>query len=391
MKMHIGKLTTKYIIPIGILFFVALFIIGIKFFVIKVGVDQVGVRTRIWGVTRGIVQKDYGPGWHRAISGIDQWDLYDSTVQTLELAKEPSHMGHDERKEAAVRTADDYDVSVDMVVKYQIKKEEAWKLRQNIGVGERYKVIVENETRDIARSIFGKMVERDLYNPEEKRKRAAECKILLTERLVPRHVNVVDVLILEMRFDPQLERKIKNIKLAELDNVLNISKTLAAEQRGITQTIDADTEAIAQKITGDKERSLTVLDAETSKRITEILAEADKYLVQKKAEGDLYKQQRKADGTLLIKYSQAEGERLRREALAGMGGDIIVAMEAARNINLADLSISSLDLNLLDIDDMATRLGVTDTKGKLRVDSKTFKQIQEMLNQPKGTDTIKPK
>src|SRR3989304_6809534 len=209
--MHLGKLTTKYFIPIGIFFFVTLFIVGVKFFVIKVGVDQVGVRTRIWGVTRGIVHKDYGPGWHRAVSGIDQWDLYDSTVQTLELAKEPSHMGHDERKEAAVRTADDYDVSVDMVVKYQIKKEEAWKLRQNIGGGERDKVIVENETRDIARSIFGKMVERELYNPEEKRKRAEECKILLTERLIPRHVNVIDVLILEMRFDPQLERKIKNI------------------------------------------------------------------------------------------------------------------------------------------------------------------------------------
>ena len=71
-----------------------------------------------------------------AISGIDQWDLYDSTVQTLELAKEPSYMGQrDERKEAALRTADDYDVSVDMIIKYQIKKDEAWKLRQNIGVG----------------------------------------------------------------------------------------------------------------------------------------------------------------------------------------------------------------------------------------------------------------
>lgn len=389
--MHIGKLTAKYIIPIGIVFVFMLFVLGIKFFVIKVGVDQVGVRTLIWGVTRGIVHKDYGPGWHRSISGIDQWDLYDSTVQTLELAKEPSRMGNDERKEAALRTADDYDVSVDMVVKYQIKKDAAWKLRQDVGVGERYKVIVENETRDIARSVFGKMVERDLYNPEEKRKRAAECKIELTQRLLARHVDVIDVLILEMRFDPQLERKIKNIKLAELDNVLNISKALAAEQRGITQTIDADTEALAQKIGGDKERALTVLDAETSKRITEILAEADKYLVQKRAEGDLYKQQRKADGTLLIKYSQAEGERLRREALAGMGGDIIVAMEAARNINLADVGISSLDLNLLDINDMATRLGVSDTEGKLRVDSKTFKQIQEMLNQPKGTEAVKPK
>jgi len=389
--MHISKLTAKYIIPIGIFLVIVISIVTIKFFVIKVGVDQAGVRTRIWGVTRGIVQKDYGPGWHRAITGIDQWDLYDCTVQTMELAKEPSHLGHDERKEAAIRTADDYDVSADIIIKYQIQKGEAWRLRQDIGVGERYKIIVENEIRDIARSVLGKMVERDLYNPVEKRRRAEEFKAQITERLANRHVDIIDVLILELRFDPQLDRKIKNIKLAELDNVLNKSKALAAEQRGITQTIDADTEAIAQKIGGDKERTITVLDAETTKRTIELLAEADKYLVQKKAEGDLYKQQRKAEGTLLIKQSQAEGERLRRQALTGMGGDIIVAMEAARNINLADINISSLDINLLDVDDMATRLGVSDTKGKLQVDSKTFKQIQEMLNQPKGTDTSKPK
>ncbi|BBO15761.1 conserved hypothetical protein [Candidatus Brocadia pituitae] len=385
--MNLGKFTAKYIIPIGILVFFVIFIIGIKFFVIKVGVDQVGVRTIIWGVKRGLVQKDYGPGWHRAISGIDQWDLYDSTVQTLELAKSPSRLGHDERQEAAIRTADDYDVSADIIVKYQIKKGHAWNLRQDIGVGERYKIIVENEIRDIARSVLGKMSERDLYNPDEKRKRATAFKDQLTVRLADRHVDIIDVLILEMRFDPQLERKIKNIKLAELDNVLNISKAQAAEQRGITQTIDADTEAIAQKIVGDKERSITVLDAETTKQTIEILAEADKYLIQKKAEGDLYKEQRVAEGNLLIKQAQAEGERLRREAISGMGGDIIVAMEAARNMNLADLNISSLDINLLDVDEMATRFGVSDVKGKLRVDSKAFKQIQDMLNLPKGTDT----
>ncbi|MDE1888669.1 MAG: SPFH domain-containing protein [Planctomycetota bacterium] len=389
--MHLGKFTAKYLIPIGIFLFIISFVVGVKFFVIKVGVDQVGVRTIVWGVKRGIVQRDYGPGWHRAISGVDQWDLYDSTVLTLEFAKEPLLMGHYERKDVAIRTADDYDVSVDMLVKFQIKSGEAWKLRQDIGVGERYIIIVENEARDVARSVLGKMVERDLYNPNEKRKRAEEFKVTLTDRLTLRHVTVIDVLIMEMRFDPQLERKIKNIKLAELDNILNKSKALAAEQRGITQTIDADTEALAQKISGDKERSITVLDAETTKKTIELLAEADKYLVQKKAEGDLYKQERKAEGTLLIRQSQAEGERLRREALAGLGGDIIVAMEAARNINLADVNISSLDLNLLDVDDMATRLGVSDTKGKLRVDPKTFKQIQEMLNQPKGTDTAKSK
>lgn len=245
--MHPGKLTIKYIFPIGILIVIVLFLVGIKFFVIKVGVDQVGVRTRVWGMKRGIVRKDYGPGWHRAISTIDQWDLYNITVQTLEFSKVHSGLGHDERKHIAVRTADDYDVEVDLIVKYRIKRGSAWELRQDIGVGERYKIIVENETRDVTRSIFGKMVEKDLYNPDQKRKRAEECKIKLTERLSPRHLEVINVLILEIRFDPQLDRKIKNIKLAELDNVLNKSKALAAEQRGITQTIEADTEAIAKK------------------------------------------------------------------------------------------------------------------------------------------------
>ncbi|MCF6157817.1 MAG: hypothetical protein E3K32_04440 [wastewater metagenome] len=388
--MQLGRFTAKYIIPVSILILIAIFVIGIKFFVIKVGVDQVGVRTIIWGVKRGIVQKDYGPGWHRAISSIDQWDLYDGTVQTLELAKEPSGIGSDERKEAAVRTADDYDVSVDMVIKYQIQKGEAWKIRQDLGAGERYKIIVENETRDTARSVFGKMVERDLYDPEEKRKRAEECKQQLSERLASRHLKVIDVLILEMRFDPQLERKIKNIKLAELDNVLNISKALAAEQRGITQTIDADTEAIAQKIGGDKERAITVLDAETTKTTIQLLAEADKYYIQKRAEGDLYKQERIAEGSLLIDKAKAEGERLRREALSGTGGDIIIAMEAARNMNLADINLSSLDLNLLDIDDMTTRFGVSDEKGTIRVDSEIFKKVQEMLKQTEDKETKKP-
>ncbi|MCF6150219.1 MAG: hypothetical protein E3K37_16380 [Candidatus Kuenenia sp.] len=378
--MHLGKLTAKYIFPIGIILIIALFIVGIKFFVIKVGADQVGVRTRVWGVSRGIVQRDYGPGWHRAISTIDQWDLYDITVQTLELAKEHSGLGHDERKHCAVRTADDYDVEIDLVVKYQIKRGSAWRLRQDLGVGERYKIIVENESRDVARSVFGKMVEKDLYNPEEKRKRAEECQLKLMERLEQRHLEIVDVLILEIRFDPQLDRKIKNIKVAELDNVLNKSKALAAEQRGITQTIEADTEAIALKISGDREREITVLDAETTKQVIERLAAADKYLIEKQAEGDRYKQQRKAEGELLIKLANAEGEKLRREALSGLGGDIIVAMEAARNVNLADINISTIDLNLLDVDDMATRLGVSDEKGKIRVNPQTFEEIKQMLD-----------
>ena len=40
-----------------------------------------------------------------------------------------------------------------------------------------------------------------------------------------------------------------------------------------------------------------------------------------------------------------------------MGGDLIVALEAARNINLDDVVVSTQDMDLLDVDEMIIKLG----------------------------------
>lgn len=347
----------RYGIVAGLI--IASFIIiyaGFKLCVTKVGIDQAGVRTKVWGVGKGVIEEDYGPGWHRKIVKIDAWDFYDTTVQTLEMTKEATKEGH-ERRNILIRTADDYEVSVDIIVKYQPIRGLVHRLRQDIGLGEKYKHIVESEVKDVSRSIFGKMKATDLYNPDEKRARAYEARLLLDEKLKSRHVNIVDVLILEITFDPQLERKIKNQKLAELDAVLNISKSLAAEKRGVTQEIDASTEAVAQEISGEKGGELLILKTLTEDKVEEILAEANKYLTEKKAEADLYKKKKQAEGRLLIKKAEAEGERLRREAMTGAGGDMIVALEAARNINLADIGVSTQDIDLLDIDKMINKFG----------------------------------
>jgi hypothetical protein len=40
-----------------------------------------------------------------------------------------------------------------------------------------------------------------------------------------------------------------------------------------------------------------------------------------------------------------------------LGGDLIVALEAARNINLADIVVSTQDMDLLDVDEMIIKLG----------------------------------
>ncbi|GJQ58850.1 MAG: hypothetical protein D8M57_01870 [Candidatus Scalindua sp. AMX11] len=354
----LARFLAKYFVPIVIVFALIIVVVAVRFAIIKIGIDQIGVRTVIWGVKRGVVQKDYKPGWHKYIRKTEFWDVYDGTVQTLNLTREARNKeGVMESKEIPIRTADDYDVTVDIIVKYQIAKGHAHKIRQEIGPGERYKQFVENETKDVARNILGKMSEKNLYDPDEKRKRAQEAKELLSYRLKSRHVDVIEWLILDMRFDPQLERKIKNIKLAGLEELLNIAKTKAAEQRGITQTIDASTEALAQKIQSDKEGKKVTLRADMETKVTEIVATANKYLVEKMAEGDNYKHVRIAMGELLIEKAKAEGERLRREAMTGFGGDLIVALEAARNINLDEVIVSTRDVDLLNVTEMVSKLG----------------------------------
>ncbi len=354
----LAKFFAKFFIPISIAIAIFVIVVGVRFMIIRVEVDHIGVKTAIWGFKRGVVQKDYKPGWHRFIRQIETWDLFDGTVQTLNLTRESrTKEGKIASREIRVRTSDDYEVSVDIIVKYQIMKGKANKIRQEIGPGDRYKIFVESEVKDVARSVLGKMTEKDLYNPDEKRRRAEEAKVLLTSQVRSRHVQIIDWLILDMRFDTQLERKIKNVKLAELDELLNVAKERAVGKRGITQTIDASTEALAQKIQSNKDGKIVALKAEMDTKVTEVVASANKYMIEQQAEGDHYMHVKHAAGELLVDRAKAEGERLRRVAMTGLGGDLIVALEAARNINLADIVVSTQDMDLLDVDEMIIKLG----------------------------------
>ena len=352
------KFLARYIVPISIVLAIIVIIVIVRFMIIRVPMDQIGVKTAVWGLKRGVVQKDYKPGWHRYIRKTATWDLYDATVQTFNFTREArTPDGKIESRELPVRTVDDYNVTVDVIIKFQIQRGKAHKIREEIGPGDRYKVFIASDIREISRNVLGKMTEKDLYNPDQKRRRAEEAKQLLAVAFASRHINIIDFLILDMRFDPQLERKIKNVKLAELDEVLNISKERAVNQRGITQTIDATTEALAEKIQSNKDGKIVSLNAEMVTKVTEILADANKFLIEKKAEGNLYKEERRAAGVLLIARAKAEGERLRRKAMTGTGGDLIVALEAARNINLDDVVVSTQDIDLLDIEKMIDKLG----------------------------------
>jgi regulator of protease activity HflC (stomatin/prohibitin superfamily) len=261
-----------------------------------------------------------------------------------------------------VQSADGYAISVDVTVKYRIMAGMVYKLYQDTGSGTKYKTIVRNEAQRACMGLFGEMVTEHFYNPETRREKAKQIQALLTESLVDNYVQVIGVLIRNVQFDPEYENKIRRKKLADQEVELNKSMAKAETMRGKTQVIEAETRKLTSVITKEKEAQLIRMQAQTDREIAKIRAEAEKFEMERKADADLISAQNNATGQLLVKRAEAEGERLRNEALQGTGGNVIVALEAARNLNLTDFTISTIAIDLLDIDKMVTKLGVPEGK-----------------------------
>jgi len=338
--------------------------LSFNFVTVYVPVGETGVRTQEYSVIgkKGVVQKDFGPGWHRNLGPIDSWIFFDSTVQTLEMTKQPDRGSVLGRDDIQVQSADGYAVSVDMTIKYRIMKGQAHKLYEDTGSGIKYKTIVRNEAQKACIALFGTMKTEDFYNPIERRQKAEDVKKLAVKALDDNFVEVIDVLIRDVQFDPEYENKIRKKKLADQEVELNKSMGKAAEMKGRTQLIEAETKKLVNIIKKEREASLIRMEADTNLEITKINAEYERYATEKMADADLIASRKEAKGMLLLKTSEAEGERLRNRAMQGVGGSTIVALEAAKNLNLSDVTISTIGTDLLDLDAMADKLGVPEKK-----------------------------
>ena len=64
--------------------------LGFKSLTVDIPIGQVGVRIQQYGLLgqKGVIDKDFGPGWHRNLGPIDKWELFDSTIQTLEMTRD---------------------------------------------------------------------------------------------------------------------------------------------------------------------------------------------------------------------------------------------------------------------------------------------------------------
>jgi regulator of protease activity HflC (stomatin/prohibitin superfamily) len=354
-------LKTLRIISVSVIVLIALGALFVNFTLINIPAGKTGVLTREYALLgkKGVVKQDFAPGWHLDVGPLHTWNIFDSTVQTLEMTRNPYFGDARERDDIQVQSADGYAVSVDVTVKYRIEPGQAHKLYQAAGKGDKYKIIVRNQSQKTCISLFGEMITEDFYNPGKRREKAAQAEKLLTDSLKNVYVNVIDVLIKNVQFDKEYEKKIQHKKLADQEVQLNISMEKAAVMKGKTQVIEAETQRKLNVIEQEKEAELVRMDAGANRQIARIKADYDKYATQKKADADLIAARNDAKGKLLVKKSEAEGEKMRNKAMTGVGGNTIVALEAARNLNFDNVTISTVNNDLLDIDAMAVKLGAS--------------------------------
>lgn len=371
--------------------------------VTKVGVDQVGVRTQNFGVfgEKGVFAQDYDkPGYYRNYWLIDSWTFYDKTVQTLHLHKggtgtklaqrsiiRDRHLRGQqsamEDEDIRVKSKDGYDVSLDITVKFRIKPGQAHKLLQQLGPGDQYKVKVENETKDACRIVFGGMRTEEFYNPEIRATKTIEAAKLLQDKLDERFVEIVGLLVRDVRFDEQYERKIKEKKLADQDIELNRSREQAAEFKGRTNEIKAKTEAMIRVMMQSKEKTLAELKANNDLEIAKITADYQAYATERRAEADLYGKRKEAEGTKAVKQAEAEGARLKSQAMGGPGGKTMVALEAAQNVELKELTVSTLKTEFLDLEAMADLFGTPRAAAGAGASKPLFVLEEEAEDSPK--------
>jgi regulator of protease activity HflC (stomatin/prohibitin superfamily) len=369
---------------------VSILIIGtflvFKTFLIRIEVGKVGVRTRQYAVfgEKGVEQKDYSPGWHRKLPIFDTWKVFDATVQTIQFttSEERAHQreiykglsllsrvqGTIAPEEAIapegpemieVKAKDANAVRLDVTVKYRIMDGAAHKVFQQFNDEIRYKNIVRDQVQNVVRGIMGEMNTEEFYDPRVRIEKATAVTQILQQDLSVRNIELVDILVRDISFDPAYEAKILQKKLADQDVELNKSRAQQAEKSGETNKIAADTGALVGVIEEQMTAALVSMKAETDKKIARINAEAQFKATQARAEADLYAAEKIAKGNLMERETTAQAELLKAQALSGSGGANYVALQTIKALQLGDMKVSTIQNDFLDTEKMVQKMGAT--------------------------------
>jgi regulator of protease activity HflC (stomatin/prohibitin superfamily) len=310
------------------------------------GETEVGVRTRKLPLLakRGVEDKVYPPGTtYFFLPYINDWHTFDTSLQNLEMTFDPSKGDRKSRDDLLFKTIDGNDISLDVIISYQIDPAKAPYILQHVAPDNQSlsEKIVRTVARSKPRDIFGELKTEEFYIAGKREEQAQRAKEILQNILGPMGIIVKDVLTKDYRFNKEYQKAIEDRKVADQRAEKNKSAQGAAREEYKRKLEEAKGEVNKVIATADGEYLQAKIEADAHYRKQELLAEAIK------AEA----------------IAEAKGIQEMNKALAGTGGEALVKLKIAealqgKKIMLLPVSEGGMNLRTMDINQLIQTLGV---------------------------------
>lgn len=309
------------------------------------GPNEVGIRTRkgIIG-SKGVDEHVYQRGaTHILMPFINDWHTLNVGQQNLELTASVGRGDRRGRDDLTFKTIDGNDISLDIIVTYQVQEEKAAYLIQYVASNDEdlKEFIVRTVARSLARDIFGELTTEEFYTASERTKKAQKVLEEMNNILLDYGVVVKLISPKAYRFNPAYQQAIEDKKVADQQVEKNKAAANAAEK---------EYEKRVEIAKGDVAKTIAAADGEYKRAIIE----ADAY----------YEQQKSLSKAIEVEgRAQAEAIREMNEALAGSGGEAMVKLAIAealigKRIIVLPMGGGGLDIRTTDINALLELYGI---------------------------------
>lgn len=236
---------------------VGLFLLVVANSFVVVPAGHVGV---VFNILRGVQDRALAEGVHFVVPGLQQVILYDARVKEVTLSA--PHEG-ERRLDTSIqaRSKEGLEIGVDVTVQYRIIKEQAPRLHQEVGPGYLETLIVP-QVRSKVRDAVGQYGAAELISTQ---RTALETTVVqgLEETLRRYHIELISVLLREIRIPQAVAKVIEEKQTAEQQVQIEINRRKQAEIAAERRVIEAK-----------GERDAAILRAEGEARAIELRGRA---------------------------------------------------------------------------------------------------------------------
>jgi len=313
-----------------------------------VGVKQVDVGER------GITERDYPPGLLLRLPFFESGHLIDSRLQVFTFGGE----GNGSAPWLEVRTREGDVVQVAASLVYRVRKNEAWKLVAD-GLKGAWKQRVRATAEAILPRELGKLSAAEIVTSETRLECAGRLREEMDRTLASEHVEVLAVLVTEVRYGPEYEKKLQAKQLAVQQERLREAAAEAEERRARNELVEQAIENSTRAITAEWDARIAERAAVGRGEISAIRTETKFYADTRRAAGTAEHDRLVMEGDRTMTRAVALKESLMRKALAGGSGRYWLARKAAENLNIRQVTLDPGDPgvpSVLDLDQMVRML-----------------------------------